>query len=87
MANCKHCGQKAGFLRRAHSQCKTAHEQGWQEMVAAATQAAAGPTFSQTQLRLDLLDIAKRSFYNGDSINAAITIAAPRAPVNHHWSP
>ena len=79
MANCKHCGQKAGFLRSAHSQCKTAHEQGWQEMVAAATQAAAGPAFSQTQLRLDLLDIAKRSYYDGDGINAAIAEGWHRA--------
>ena len=79
MANCKHCGQKAGFLRSAHGQCKTAHEHGWQEIVAAAAQAADGPTFSQTQLHLELLDIAKRSFY-GDG-------TTPPSPLSHRGRP
>ncbi len=79
MADCKHCGNKAGFLRRVHGECQSARDRGWQEMVATAAQAAAAPGFSQTQLRRDLLDIAKRSFFDGEGINAAIAEGWHRA--------
>ena len=79
MGDCRHCGQKAGFLRRIHNQCQATHQRGWSEMVTIAAQAAAQPTFSQTQLRLDLLDIAKNSHHDGDSINAAIAEGWRRA--------
>ena len=73
MGNCKHCGNGAGFLRGVHGECQSAYEQGWGEMVAIAAEAAEDPQFSHAQLRLDLMDIAKRSFFDGEGINAAIT--------------
>ena len=72
MGDCQHCGEKAGLFRSAHGECRSVHNAGWDEMVAVAARAAESPGFSQTQLRLDLLAIAQRSFYDGEGINAAI---------------
>ena len=48
-------------------------------MVVRAAEAAEDPRFSHTRLRLDLLDIAKRSFFDGEGINAAIAEGWHRA--------
>ncbi len=72
MGDCRYCGKKAGLLRSAHRECREASDAGWSEMVDEAARAAASRGFSQTQLRLDLLAIAQRSFFDGDGINAAI---------------
>lgn len=79
MGDCRHCGKKAGFFRSAHRECEEIRSRGWEEMVAAAAQAAGTSSFSSTQLRLDLLDIAKRSFFDGEGINAAISEGWRRA--------
>ena len=79
MGDCRHCGNKAGFLRRVHRECEDIRDRGWEEMVAAAAQAAGSFSFSHTQLRLDLLEIAKRSYYDGEGINAAISEGWHRA--------
>ena len=72
MGNCRHCGEKAGFLRKEHGGCKELHQSGWDEMVAVAMAEAESPAFSQSQLRLRMMDIAKGSFHDGNGINAAI---------------
>ncbi len=79
MGDCKHCGKKAGFLRRVHGECQAARDRGWEEMVAVVEQVAGSLSFSQTQLRLDLLDIAKGSYFDGEGINAAIAEGWHRA--------
>ncbi len=79
MGNCRHCGEKAGFLRSAHRECQDLKDRGWEEMVAVAAQAAGSPSFSQTQLRLDLLEIAQRSHFDGEGVNAAIAEGWHRA--------
>ena len=48
-------------------------------MVAVAAQAAGSRNFSQTQLRLDLLEIAQRSYYDGEGIDAVIAEGWHRA--------
>ena len=48
-------------------------------MVAMAAGAAASTAFSQTQLRLDLLAVAQRLFFDGDGINAAVAEGWHRA--------
>ena len=63
MGDCRYCGKKAGLLRSAHRECREARDAGWSEMVDEAARAAASRGFSQTQLRLDLLAIAQRSFF------------------------
>ncbi len=79
MGNCKHCGNGAGFLRGVNGECLVAYEQGWGEMVTIAAEAAEDPQFSHAQLRLDLMDVAKRSFFDGEGINAAIAEGWHRA--------
>ena len=79
MGDCRHCGNKAGLFRSVHRECREAHDAGWSQMVEAAARAAASRGFSQTQLRLDLLAIAQRSYFDGDGINAAIAEGWHRA--------
>ena len=50
MGTCRHCGQKAGFLRKQHSQCRDLHGAGIQEMVQLAAQAASTHTFNEVAL-------------------------------------
>lgn len=79
MGDCRHCGKKAGFLRSTHRECQDIKDRGWEEMVALTAQAAGSFGFSQTQVRLDLMEIAKRSYYDGEGINAAIAEGWHRA--------
>ena len=79
MGDCRYCGEKARFLRSVHRECQEMRDRGWEEMVAVAAQAAGSLNFSQTQLRLDLLQIAQRSYYDGEGINAAIAEGWHRA--------
>ena len=72
MGDCRYCAEKAGFLRKEHGECKEVHQSGWNEMVSVAMAEAESPTFSQSQVRLRMLEIAKRSFHDGEGINAAI---------------
>ena len=79
MGDCRHCGKKAGIFRSVHGDCRKIHEAGWEEMVAVAARTAGSPGFSQTQLRLDLLTVAQRTFFDGEGINAAIAEGWHRA--------
>ena len=79
MGDCRHCGKKAGIFRSVHGECRDIRNAGWEEMVAAASRAAESPGFSQSRLRLDLLAIAQRSFFDGEGINAAIAEGWHRA--------
>ena len=79
MGDCRLCGQKAGFLRSVHGQCRSAQEAGWDEMVAMAARAAEAPGFSQERLRLEMVEVATRSYHDGDGINRAIAEGWHRA--------
>ena len=57
---------RAGIFRSVHGECKTTHNDGWEEMVAMAARAAESPGFSQSQLRLQMLGVAQRSFHDGE---------------------
>ena len=72
MGDCRLCGRKAGFLRKVHGECQTVEEAGWTEMVAMATRVAETTSFNQQDLRLELMAVAQRSFYDGDGINVAV---------------
>ena len=72
MADCKYCGDKAGFLRRRHKECESVHAAGWREMVSLAAAAAAAPDFSEAALQVSLAAIARRSWVEQDGINAAV---------------
>ena len=56
-----------------------AQEVGWNEMVVMAARAAEAISFNQRDLRLELMAVAQRSFYDGDGINAAIAEGWHRA--------
>ena len=51
---CRHCGQKAGFLRKQHSPCRDLHQAGFTEMIQLAAQAASAHTFNEAALRQTL---------------------------------
>ncbi|MCY4556129.1 MAG: hypothetical protein OXF79_07065 [Chloroflexi bacterium] len=72
MGSCKHCGEKAGFLRRSHKECDNAHRAGRQRMVALVADAAGQPHFSEAALVGDLEAIAAGAYINEDGIRAAI---------------
>lgn len=79
MGDCRLCGQKAGFLRSIHGQCRAAQEAGWDQMVAMAARAAEEPGFSQERLRLEMVEVATRSHHDGEGINRAIAEGWHRA--------
>ena len=72
MGDCRLCGPEAGFLRGLHRKCHSLQESGWDEMEEMATRTAESSGFSQAPLRLDLMAVPQRSFYDGTGINAAI---------------
>ena len=72
MGSCKHCGQKAGFLRRSHKECDNAHRAGRQRMVALVADAAGRSHFSEAALLDDLESIAAGSYIDEDGIRAVI---------------
>ena len=72
MGMCRYCGQKAGFLRKQHGQCRDLHTAGFQEMVQLAAQAASAHTFNEAALRQTLQAIAQRSRATGQAIARAL---------------
>lgn len=66
-------------MRRIHGQCRSTHEAGWGELVATAAEAAESRGFSQVKLRQEMLEVARRSFHDGDGINRAIAEGWHRA--------
>ncbi len=72
MGNCKHCGNKAGFLRRSHKECDNTHRAGRQRMVALVAEAAGQSHFNEAALLGDLETIASGSYIDEDGIRAAL---------------
>ena len=72
MGTCRYCGQKAGFLRKQHGQCRNLHATGIQEMTKLAAQAAGTNEFSETALRSTLQAIADRARATPEDISQAI---------------
>ena len=72
MGDCRHCGRKAGFLRRAHRECEQTRDAGWSEMVRLTAAAATAPDFHSAVLQQNLEAVAARSFIPGGDIPAAI---------------
>ena len=72
MGNCRHCGQKAGFLRRSHRECDHAHQAGRDRMVEMVVDAAGRPDFNERSLVDNLSVIADRSYVDQDGIRAAM---------------
>ena len=79
MGDCKLCGEKAGFLRRAHSECDSIREAGLQEMTDMAVRAVLARGAKEAQMPSDLLEIARRSYVGPDSIDGVIAEAWHRA--------
>ncbi len=72
MGNCRHCGQKAGFLRRSHKDCDDAYKAGRDRMVAMVAEAAGQPEFNESSLLTNLSQVANQSFVDEDGIRAVI---------------
>lgn len=72
MGKCRHCGNKAGFLRRSHRDCDNAYRTGHQQMVALVANAAGQPNFSESALLGDLEEIAADSYIDADGIRVAL---------------
>ena len=79
MGSCVHCGRPAGFLRRKHRQCDSAHQSGVSEMTALAEAAASTGAFDANALRQQLAAVAERAFAGEDHITAAIERGWERA--------
>ena len=79
MANCVHCGESAGFLRRVHKRCDNAHRQGVAEMTAMAARAASTGAFDADGLRQQLAALARGAYAGEDHITAAIERGWERA--------
>ena len=72
MGNCKHCGGKAGFLRRKHQECDATYQTGRQQMVALVVEAAGTADFSEPALLGELSAIAGGSFMDEEGVRAAL---------------
>ena len=69
---CRHCGQKAGILQRHHTGCEQSAQEGWQQMVALAAQAAGTPTFNEQTLRQSMSTIAQRARLGDNAVEQAL---------------
>ena len=69
---CPFWRQKAGIISREHQSCRRTHQAGWNEMVSLAASAAASHTFDEKSLRLNLAEIARRSYGDGYTVNQAL---------------
>ena len=72
MAKCRHCGEDAGFLRRAHGPCERAHDEARAALVARVAEAALAPALDADALRLELNDIAAAGRVDGDDVREAL---------------
>lgn len=72
MAKCRHCGEDAGFLRRAHGDCARAHDAARAALVARAAEAALAPGLDADALRIELNDIAAGGRVDGDDMREAL---------------
>lgn len=81
MGDCKYCGQPAGFLRQQHRECAEKYQQGWQQMLYLAEQAARGQGDVKS-LRSRLSSIASNSFIPDEQVAEAIINGWEQA-VNH----
>ena len=66
---CPFCRQKAGILSRENRECRRTHEAGWNETVSLAAQAMASRDSDEKSLRLNLAEIARRSYGDGATAN------------------
>ena len=71
MAKCRHCGEDAGFLRRAHDDCERAFKATHAAMVARVAKAVVAPDLDAEALRAELATIAA-----GGRVGHASTLAA-----------
>ena len=69
---CRHCGQKAGILQRHHTGYEQSAQEGWQQMVALAAQAAGTPNFSEQTLRQSMATIAQRARLGDHTVDQAL---------------
>ena len=72
MADCKHCGKKAGFMRREHQECRELRNEGWNDMVEATVVEARRANFDAGRLRKQVEEIAARTYHTPEEINSAI---------------
>ena len=72
MAKCRHCGEDAGFLRRAHGPCERAHDEARAALVARVAEAALAPALDADALRTELNDIAAAGRVDGDDVREAL---------------
>ena len=79
---CPFCRQKAGILSREHQGCRRTYQAGWDEMVQLAAQAAASRTFDEKSLRLNLAEIARRSYGHGATANRVQSDLNPNPPMD-----
>ena len=69
---CPFCIQKAGILRRQHSQCRRTFKAGWNETVHLAAEAAKSHEFHGNSLRVSLTVIARRSYGDVSTVGRAL---------------
>ena len=72
MAKCRHCGEDAGFLRRAHGECERAFKAAYAALTERAATAALAPDLDVEALRTELNGIAAGGRMDGDDVRAAL---------------
>jgi len=71
MANCIYCGEPAGFLRKAHKECKQRHEQGKTEIISLISKVGSeGGDFNH--LDTSIKQIASTSIIDKNTINELV---------------
>lgn len=71
MGNCTYCGKPAGFLKKAHKECKQNYEQGKNKVVSLVSKIGAeGGDLHQLESSVE--QIASTSFINKETLNALV---------------
>lgn len=71
MGNCKYCGQKAGFLKDVHVECKSKYESGWKRMIDFSMKLAKGEQDTASAYE-ELKNIANASYISQEKIREAL---------------
>lgn len=71
MGNCIYCGEPAGFLKKAHRDCKKLHEEGKAEIISLVGEAGV-QAGDLDRLESSIKQVAKSSFIDTQALNALV---------------
>ena len=78
MGDCTYCGQPAGFMRRAHSECKSRHDHGKARIVTLVAQVGSHDSDLKC-LTADIKEISSSSYMNREAVRGSLVAGYEQA--------